>query len=242
MNEDTSLIATEIVSGLNICLDYNNWKNNFDSKFLVDLGLMFAREKDDLEGAKLIIEKAAKLDSYNSKINFADLEKKVSKLANQRLLYRKLITEGYLLADKGLIEEANEKFIEAAKIDYPSLHNSNRGFWCQAKVNDIPQTLYRHSSYKQVEPWIGWVSNYFGPPLYRCHLVSRRLENLRKLRVLQHFILEKKDGQTVLCSSEQPNGNCDYVLFKLTPNRDYSKALQTLSYLRQGTMIDPLKE
>ena len=111
-----------------------------------------------------------------------------------------------------------------------------RGFRCSTSTG-APVTVYQNPQ-GAVEPWIEWTSHYFSGsgynPATRCQLVSQRLETYRRQRVLKYITAGQMNGQNVICTANQVNGQCQNLIYTLRPGQDPIGSLYNLLAWRQG--------
>ncbi len=105
-----------------------------------------------------------------------------------------------------------------------------QGFYCDTS-NNAPVTVYQNSR-GDIEPWIRWTSNYFRnagyDPLTRCRDVSARLENYRRNRELKFITVGQMNGQNVICTASEDDGQCEGLVLTLKPKEDPVRALNNL--------------
>jgi hypothetical protein len=110
------------------------------------------------------------------------------------------------------------------------------GFRCSTSTG-APVTVYQNPQ-GAVEPWIEWTSHYFSgsgyDPATRCQLVSQRLETYRRQRVLKYITAGQMNGQNVICTANQVNGQCQNLIYTLRPGQDPIGSLYNLLAWRQG--------
>lgn len=129
-------------------------------------------------------------------------------------------------------------WLSTASITQPSQAQSRRGFYCDTSMRK-PVTVYQN--YRGVrEPWIRWTSNYFTnagyDPLTRCEDVSERLNIYRHNHQLRYVTTGVINGQNVICTADQLNGQCDGLILTLKPNEDPERVLENLFDWHSGAL------
>jgi hypothetical protein len=124
-------------------------------------------------------------------------------------------------------------------ISQPSLARPEHGFYCDTSRNN-PVTVYvNHEG--NTEPWIRWTSNYFKnagyDPLTRCQDVSHRLENYRRNEELKFITTGRMNGQNVICTAIQTDGECDRLILTLKPQENPERALDNLFSWHSGHAV-----
>lgn len=123
-----------------------------------------------------------------------------------------------------------------ASINQPSQAQGGRGFYCDNSTRK-PVTVYQNDK-GVTEPWIRWTSNYFQnsgyDPLTRCQEVSGRLETYRRNKQLRYVTTGHMNGQNVICTANQLNGQCNELILTLKPNENPVRTLTNLFAWRSG--------
>ena len=152
------------------------------------------------------------------------------------------------LVDSGIIQSLDSDSIRKLADNPDDLPNFSSSisrapgqFSCQL-LNNIPTTVASHPRRGSVS-FIQWKSNYFGTPLERCLEASNNFQVAQSTGILKYLTIHHtKDGNAVLCASKEPEGSCDFELFKLKPSEDSNLVLEHLHDLNIGVSDKPLIE
>ncbi len=116
-------------------------------------------------------------------------------------------------------------------------------FTC-SQIEGVPATVVQTS--KGDVPVIKWVSNYFVNSGWtaerRCNEVSARFQEYHSQGKLKYLTTGIKNGQNVVCVTQQDKGSCEDLLFTLKAGSNPGKTLERLLDIRKSASHKPLFE
>lgn len=116
-------------------------------------------------------------------------------------------------------------------------------FTC-SQVGGVPTTVVQTP--KGNFSVIKWVSHYFANSGWtaekRCSEVSARFQDYHAQGKLRYLTTGIKNGQNVVCVTQQDKGSCEGLLFTLKAGSNPGKTLERLLDIRKGASHQPLFE
>lgn len=97
-------------------------------------------------------------------------------------------------------------------------------YYCDV-YNDNPATFMETE--EGIIPIIRWVSNHI-PPKERCEVVSQRFQTFHDNEELDYLTYGESNGKPVICTAEQPGGDCQNILFTVLSGEEPKKILYKL--------------
>ena len=78
-------------------------------------------------------------------------------------------------------------------------------------------------------------------PQQRCEAVSPRFQEAYNNNTLGLITNGKMDNQSVICTSDEPQGDCNTLLMTLRPEDDSLRVLNNLRQVLNGEQVGPVK-
>lgn len=125
-----------------------------------------------------------------------------------------------------------------------ALAQENTRFYCgqtheEGSNTPVPATFFKNDDEKT--PLIIWTEDRFPNPQQRCEKASPRFQEAKDNGTLELITNGTMNGQSVICTTQEYNGECDTLLMTLTSEDNSLQILNALKDQLNGRNVGPVK-